>query len=164
MDRETSKALAVEVSKAVDYYPNFGRDAEATKAIYRAFEEDLAAYPAERIAAAFREWRHENTTMPLSADILKILKWEPLPISSRPENMVLNNDPKSDWMEMTPKQKEALEALLAKTYATEERPKIIEDICKNDYSHWNRLSEAQKNTCLAEIPKSLERLRLSERV
>lgn len=142
MDRESSKALAVEISKAVDYYPNYGRDADATKAIYRAFEEDLAGYPADRIARAFRDWRLENTVMPLSCDILEILKYEPMPRSKAPEHRVLLSH--ENYKRPTKEEIETVRGIVQNITDQHNAMKPKREHSEPNYTHWDSLHPEAK--------------------
>lgn len=105
LDETAKQVVAIHVSQAFDIFNTYGKDAEALKSTYRAFEEDLAGYPAERIDRAFKEFRKENTNMPTPADILKILNPYPAPKYERPEYRILNG-PDSDWKDPTEEEKE----------------------------------------------------------
>lgn len=152
MDQASSKALAVEVSKAIDYYPNFGRDADATKAIFKAFEEDLVGYPPEQIAGAFKEWRKNNREMPLSADILDILKWEPYKKSNMPEHRVLGPEEKR---EKPTKEEIAAVAEIVAKLSMRTDPLKPKEYPSPDYKHWDMLSDEQKERYKIRTPTTV---------
>lgn len=153
MDRETSKTLAVVVSQAIDYYPEFGKDPDAAKVYYKIMEEDLAGYSADRISSAFKEWRRENTSKPLSADILKILNWDPSPRTAyAPEFFV--SEYEKNWKPPTQEERAQVAEIVAKLSMKTDplRPK---DYGSPDYKHWNMMSDDQKQQCKIKTPTTI---------
>lgn len=148
----------MEISKALDYYPAYGKDTDAAKAIFKAFQEDLVGFPPEKIAGAFIEWRRENTEMPLSANILKILNWDPLPKSA--ESKVFDRKAAATqqkierYQMLTPEQQKAHDELMAQIRAAANpEAKQSKGPGKLDYSHWDSMPPEAKELAKIKSPR-----------
>jgi hypothetical protein len=126
------------------------------RATFKAFEEDLAGYSPEEIAGAFREWRQSNNQAPLSADILKILNWQPYPLTQTSQEREPENP--NDWAGLAERQRAELEDTLdeIKERLGDKRGKI--DRGSPDPSHFNSMAKEAQEAVMAMIPESLKNL------
>jgi len=140
---EETAQIAAMLRQCFDLFNTYGRDPSALRSMLPVFEEVLAPYPTAKINSAFREWLRTEPAMPTPADILKILKWEPLPKSPETrmfERLVEQKDREIEKYHQLPFEKQAehdkLMAELRDRMATDSGKKTRGSV-DPDYTHWN---------------------------
>jgi len=150
--------LAVHVSQAFDHFHVFAKDPQAIQSTYRVFEEDLAGFSAEKIDAAFKEYRRENKVMPTVADILKILNWDPLPKSAESRQFdrkaAAVQEKAERYQNLTLAQQEKHDELMEQIRAAgKPESKLTKGPGKLDYKHWERMSPEAKEAAKIKSPR-----------
>lgn len=135
MDRETAKTLADLVTQSYDIFNTYGKDPEALRSIYKAFETELAGINSESLQRVFKEWLRTKSRMPTPADILGLLGFE----TNQPKG------PEHHVFESTPEQRQAYQKQMGKRVAWAKK-------------NWNEMDEKMH----AEIVLHIGRLALNK--
>lgn len=125
----------------------------------------LRPYSDEVIIAAFRYWMETQSVLPTPADIKEIcyskIKMHPLKPQEQPViKQQANEMPAEEFEQWLAEQKNKL-----KTSDSDEAKKArLDKMTRNDYTHYNRMSDEQKEQFANDFKDCVERLRRGETV
>jgi hypothetical protein len=157
LDETGKKILAVHVSQAFDIYNVYGKDPEAIKSTYDAFEEDLAEFSAEGIDKAFKEYRKTNKNMPTPADIRSLLVYKsPCAKSNRPEYKILTDA--DNRKPATPEEIETVRKTLSaldRHHTKEQKREVNEVVKARAEKMWSNVPEEQKQAIYKSLRKNV---------
>lgn len=104
--------------------------------------------------------------MPTPSDILKIIKWDPLPKSAESKafdkQVELQDEAVRQYRDFTPEEKVKFDAEMKDFYESQKPEEKRREAGTPDYSHWNTLSADQKQEVILDLPNAMKRLRASE--
>lgn len=158
----TLKVLTQKLILCSDTYGTYGLSPEAMKSKIQAFYEVLKPFSTQAIEKSFSIWIAENSKMPTPADIRKIaITW----FQERPQ--ATTGAPQFDskkYHELTEEQQKQVDDCMVRIKANLAPPEEKKIPKEPDYTHFNRLSEAQKQQHNQDFVASWERLKNGETV